>query len=165
MGHDNGGSLQLNEVAYGSSRANTNVSSDSKQRQLSVYSVDAARERRIEIQEYQYMEDDSTLISCLSLPNRSKFIGTFRVGQSSDIEVRLPHTALTEKKLAYINAGLDNVIVSGYSTLKVGKELVVYLTIDNRKALPAVSTFLPLTLRVEGENVTQTLFLEYRLTR
>ncbi len=165
MGHDNGGSLQLHEVAYGSSHADAKVSDDRKQQQLSVYSVDAARERRIEIQEYRYLEDDSTIISCLSLPNRSKFIGTFRVGQSHNIEVRLPHTALAEKKLAYINAGLDNVTVSGYSTLKVGKELVIYLTLDNRKALPAVSTFLPLTLRVEGENVTQTLFLEYSLTR
>ncbi len=165
MNHDNGGALQLNEVAYGSSTANDKVSDDRRQQQLSVYSVDAARERRIEIQNYQYMEDDSTLISCLSLPNRSKFIGTFRVGQSNNIEVHLPHTALTEKKLAYINVGLDNVTVSGYSTLKVGKELIIYLTLDNRKAIPMPSTFLPLTLRVEGENVTQTLFLEYSITR
>ncbi len=165
MGHDNGGSLQLNEVAYGSSHADAKVSSDRSQQQLSVYSVDAARERRIEIQDYTYLEDDSTIISCLSLPNRSKFIGTFRVGQSNNIEVHLPHTALFEKRIDYIHAGLDNVTVSGYSTLKRGKELIIYLSIDNRKTTPTPSTFLPLTLRVEGENVTQTLFLEYSITR
>lgn len=160
-----GGSLQLREVAYGSSRAPQTVSGSRLQTAQSVYSVDAARERRIEIQDYQYLEDDSTIISCLSLPGRAQHIGTYRAGTVSDIEVHIPHTAATEKSLAFIDLGVEEATVTGYTTLKPGRELVIYLKIDNRKAMPCVSNFLPLTLRVEGESITQTLFLEYAVTK
>lgn len=165
MSQQGGGSLQLREVAYGSSHAKEGVSDSRSDQTRSVYSVDAARERRIEIQDYQYLEDDSTIISCLNLPARAQHIGTFRAGESSDIEVHLPHSATVEKKIDYIHAALAEATVTGYSTLKPGKELVVYLRLDNSKAQPTYSTFLPLTLRVEGENVTQTLFLEYRIVK
>lgn len=160
-----GGSLQLREVAYGSSRASNAVSDSRQQTTKSVYSVDAALERRIEIQDYQYLEDDSTIISCLSLPGRAQHLGSYRTGTMSDIEVHLPHTAAMEKSLVFLDPGIEEATVTGYTTLKPGKELVIYLRLDNRKALPSVSNFLPLTLRVDGENITQTLFLEYTMTK
>ncbi len=156
-----GGSLQLREVAYGSSKAPQTVSNSRQQTAESVYSVDAAKERRIEIQDYQYLEDDSTIISCIRLPGRAQHLGTYQTGTVCDIEVHLPHTAAVEKRLDYINPGVEEATVTGYTTLKPGRELVIYLKLDNRKTAPSVSSFLPLTLRVEGENVTQTLFLEY----
>lgn len=165
MGQSNGGSLQLREIAYGSSRAKKTVSSSRRDQSRSVYSVDAARERRIEIENYQYLEDDSTIISCLNLPSRAQHLGTFHVGETSDIEIHLPHTAATEKKLAYIHAGIAEATITGYSTLKPGSDLVIYLRLDNSKAQPLYSTFLPITIRVDGENVTQTMFFEYSVLK
>lgn len=161
----NGGSLQIREVAYGSSHADKRVSDDRQQTNKSVYSVEAARERRIEIQDYQYLEDDSSIISCLHLPTRAMHIGTYFTGEYADIQVNLKHTALHETSIDFISVGSPDVKVVGYSKLTPGRDLVIYLRMDNRKAEPTVSSFLPLTLRVKGEQITQTMFLEYSLEK
>ena len=160
-----GGSLQIREVAYGSSHAQKGVSADRGQTSKSVYSVEAARERRIEIQDYQYLEDDSSLISCLHLPTRAMHIGTYFTGEYADIEIHLKHTAISETTLDFISVGSKDVQVVGYSKLTPGRDLVIYLRMDNRRAEPAVSAFLPLTLRVKGEQITQTMFIEYTLDK
>lgn len=161
----NGGSLQIREVAYGSSHAQKDVSADRDKTNKSIYSVEAARERRIEIQDYQYLEDDSSLISCLQLPTRAMHIGTFFTGEFADIEVHLKHSAITETALDFISVGSKEVQVVGYSKLTPGRDLVIYLRMDNRRAEPTVSSFLPITLRVKGEQITQTMFVEYTLEK
>lgn len=160
-----GGSLQIREVAYGSSHSQAGVSDDPRQTSKSVYSVEAARERRIEILDYQYLEDDSSLISCLHLPSRAMHIGTYKTGEFADIEVQIEHSALNETTLDFISVGLKEVKVVGYSKLTPGRKLSIYLRMDNRKAEPRISGFLPLTLRVDGEQVTQTMFLEYSIEK
>ena len=163
LGAQSEGSLTINEVAFGSRQAAENVSASYTDVASSVYSVEAARERRIEIIDYQYLEDDSTLITCLPFPEHSPNIGTFFSGETADIEVHLTHYADLEKTLDYVNAGDPNVVVTGYSKLTPGKDLIIYLRMNNQHAEPTVSSFLPLTLRVKGEQVTQTMFLEYTI--
>lgn len=160
-----GGSLQIREVAYGSSHAAEGVSDDRGQTNKSVYSVEAAKERRIEILDYQYLEDDSSMISCLNLPTRAMHVGTFFTGEYADFQVTLQHTALSETALDFISVGSPNVSVVGYSKLTPGRELTIYLRMDNRRAEPTVSSFLPITLRVAGEQITQTMFLEYSIEK
>lgn len=162
---DTTGSLVIREVAYGSSRAAEGVSTSRSDAAKSVYSVDASRERRIEIQDYQYLEDDSSLISCLRIPSRALHIGTFFTGETADVEVRLQHSAFLEQSLDFISVGNPNMTVVGYSKLTPGRDLVIYMKMDNRKASPVVSDFIPLTIRIKGEDVTQTLFLEYTLVK
>ncbi len=161
----NGGSLQIREIAHGSDLADKGVSNDPRQTNKSVYSVEAARERRIEILDYQYLEDDSSLISCLHLPTRAIHVGTYFTGEYADIEVHLQHSAISETTLDFISVGSPDVKVVGYSKLTPGRELIIYLRMDNRRAEPTVSSFLPLTLRVAGEQITQTMFLEYTLEK
>ncbi|MBP5516862.1 MAG: PD40 domain-containing protein [Bacteroidales bacterium] len=165
MGSASGSSLQIREIAYGSSHADHSVSADRKQTNKSVYSVEAAKERRIEILDYQYLEDDSSMISCLHLPTRAMHIGTYFTGEYADIQVNLNHTSLTQTTLDFISVGSPDVKVVGYSKLVPGRQLTIYLRMDNRKAEPTVSSFLPITLRVSGEQVTQTMFLEYTLDK
>ena len=159
------GSLQIREIAYGSSHADSRVSDDRSKTNKSVYSVEAAKERRIEILDYQYLEDDSSLISCLHIPTRAMHIGTYFTGEYADIQVHLSHTALTETALDFISVGSPDVKVVGYSKLTPGRELIIYLRMDNRRAEPTVSSFLPITLRVAGEQITQTFFVEYTLEK
>lgn len=165
IGKSTMGSLQINEVAYGSRTAGADVSASYKDPASSIWSVEAARERRIEIIDYQYLDDDSTLISCLRLPNHAINVGTFFTGETATLEVHLSHFADLEKTLDFISVGNPDVTVTGYSKLTPGKELVIYLKMDNRHAEPTVSSFLPLTLRVKGEQVTQTIFLEYSIQK
>ena len=160
-----GGSLQIREVAYGSETAPKSVSADRSKTNKSVYSVEAAKERRIEILDYQYLEDDSSMISCLHIPSRAMHAGTFFTGEYADFQVTLSHTSLTETTLDFISVGSPDVKVVGYSKLTPGRELTIYLRMDNRRAEPAVSSFLPITLRVSGEQVTQTMFLEYSIEK
>lgn len=160
-----GGSLQIREVAYGSSHAKEGVSADRAKTNKSVYSVEAARERRIEIQDYQYLEDDSSLITCLHLPTRAMHLGTYFTGEYADIEIHLKHEAITETTLDFISLGSRDAQVVGYSKLTPGRDLVIYIRMDNRRAEPAVSSFLPITLRVRGEQITQTMFVEYQLIK
>lgn len=162
---DTTGSLVIREVAYGSSKAKAGVSQDRTNAQRSVYSVEASRERRIEIQDYQYLEDDSTLMSCLRIPNRAQHIGTFFVGETADVEVHLQHDALLEQSLDFISVSHPDCKVISYSRITPGRDLIVYLRMDNRKATPLPSGFIPLTVRVKGESVTQTMFLEYSLVQ
>lgn len=165
IGSKGEGSLRINEVAYGSSRAAEGVSDDRSNSKSSVFSVEASRERRIEILDYQYMEDDSTLISCLRIPHRAINIGVFSRGEKVDFQVRIPHGAIHETTLDYINVGNPDVKVIGYTKLTPGRDLVVYLRMDTRKSDPTISSFLPLTLRVADEQVTQTMFLEYEIKK
>lgn len=160
-----GGSLQIREVAYGSSHAKEGVSADRAKTNKSVYSVEAARERRIEIQDYQYLEDDSSLITCLHLPTRAMHLGTYFTGEYADIEIHLKHEAITETTLDFISLGSRDAQVVGYSKLTPGRDLIIYIRMDNRRAEPSVSSFLPITLRVRGEQITQTMFVEYQLEK
>ena len=92
-------------------------------------------------------------------------IGTYFTGEYADIEIHLKHTAITETTLDFISVGSKDVRVLGYSKLTPGRELIIYLRMDNRKAEPTVSSFLPITLRVAGEQITQTMFVEYTLEK
>ena len=55
--------------------------------------------------------------------------------------------------------------MAGYSKLTPGRDLVIYLRMDNRQSQPTVSSFLPITLRVDGEQITQTIFVEYSIEK
>ena len=77
----------------------------------------------------------------------------------------MKHEAIKETTLDFISVGSKDVKVVGYSKLTPGRELIIYLRMDNRKAEPSVSSFLPITLRVAGEHVTQTMFVEYTLEK
>ena len=79
--------------------------------------------------------------------------------------MHLQHTAISETTLDFISVGSPDVKVVGYSKLTPGQDLTIYLRMDNRKAEPSVSSFLPITLRVTGEQITQTMFLEYTLEK
>ena len=163
LGGPNGGSLQLREVAHGSSRAPAAVSASREDTASSVFSLAAAKERRIEIQDYQYLEDDSSLITCLRLPSRTLHVGTHAAGRVADIVLSIPHAAAQPRRLAHISVGIPEVTVRGYSPLSPGEDLAIYLRLDATHLSPVPSALIPITLRVEGEGVTHTLFLEYGL--
>jgi hypothetical protein len=92
-------------------------------------------------------------------------LGTYFTGEYADIEIHLKHNAVNETTLDFISLGSRDAQVVGYSKLTPGRDLVIYIRMDNRRAEPAVSAFLPITLRVKGEQITQTMFVEYQLEK
>lgn len=155
-GIKNYGSLHINEVPYGSSQA---VSAPYG----SIYSLAAAHERRIEIFDYVYTDEDTINHSRLILPAQVQNIGTFALGRTSDIEIRLPNSVKVEGDIDFISAVDEHATITGHSRLIPGKDLVVYIHLDNRNAKKEETKYLPLSLRVAGETITQTIFLEYNL--
>lgn len=150
------GALHIKEVPYGSSQA---VSAPYG----SIYSIAAASERRIEIMDYIYTDEDTINHSRLILPAQVQNIGTFELGRGCDVEIRLPNSVKTNADLDYISAVDEHATITGHSRLIPGKDLVVYIHLDNRNAKKEETRYLPLSLRLAGETITQTIFLEYNL--
>lgn len=155
-GVKNFGALHINEVPYGSSQA---VSAPYG----SIYSLAAAHERRIEILDYVYTDEDTINHSRLILPSQVQNIGEFEMGRTANIEIRLPNSVKVNTDIDYISAVDENATITGHSKLVPGKDLVVYIHLDNRNAKKEETKYLPLSLRVAGEAITQTIFLEYNL--
>lgn len=151
------GSLQIKEVPYGDTKAES-------ERNASLYSLTAAQDRRIEIIDYNYLDSDPYAKSVLTMPKGTEKIGELPDGETTDIAIKFKHSAKETTALDFISVGLPNISVTGYTKLVPGKELVVYLHIDNRKVTRTDSILIPLTMRVKGEDITQTIFLEYQIT-
>lgn len=150
----NAGSLQISEVAYG----NTQAKSAAK---APVFDIDAIQDRRIEILDYTYRGADAQKNSQLQLPLRAQHIGNFQQGETADIEVRIANNATQRATIDFISPGTPTVNITGHSQLIPGQDLVLYLHIDNRNAKRTKSKLIPISIRISGENVTQTMFLEY----
>lgn len=153
----NAGSLQITEVPYGNSQAVSSAKAPA-------YDIDAVRERRIEILDYTYLGADAMNRSELRLPLKPQSIGTFEQGGKYDIEVRLPNNINHPAYIDFLSAGTAAAIITGHSQLEPGKDLVLYMHIDARDAKESNSNLIPISIRLQGENVTQTIFLQYGIT-
>ena len=157
IGSNRHGSLQIKEVPYGSELAES-------AKHESLYSLTAAEDRRIEIIDYNYLDSDPYAVSVLTMPKGTEHIGELPDGKATDIAIKFKHNAKETTALDFVSVGLPNVMVTGHTKLIPGKELVVYLHIDNRKVTRTDSILIPLTIRVKGEDITQTIFIEYQIT-
>ena len=157
IGSNRHGSLQIKEVPYGSEQALS-------KRNEGLYSITAAEERRIEIIDYNYLDSDPYAISMLTMPKGTQKMGELPSDKISNIAVHFKHSAKEPTDIEFISATAPNVLVTGHSKLIPGKELVVYLNIDNRNEKRTDSILIPLTIKVKGEDITQTIFLEYKIT-
>jgi len=156
-----GGSLQIEELALGSSTAPKTVSSDASNQTKSVYSPEAIAERRIEIMDYQYAEDNNN--SSLQLPAGTVFLGSFDRDTSVTVTVSFPITGGKKFTLNFLNVASPNVRIIPYSETTANGKLNFELKINTFNINSSSPMFIPLTIRVNNESSTQTIFLEYRV--
>lgn len=86
----NGGVLRLRVLPFGEERSATGVSDDLKDLKRSVYSADAARERRIEVERFHIEETAIPLGSTMHYS-----MGTVRQGVPQDFEIPVTNTGNT----------------------------------------------------------------------
>lgn len=156
-----GGSLQIEELALGSSKADKHVSSDARNQSKSVYSPDAIAERRIEIVDYQYTDEEND--SRLQLSSGTVSLGTLPADTSVTVKVSLPITDGKKMIVNYMHVASTNVRLVPNSETTANGNLSFQLKINTFNINSSASLFIPLTIRVNNENSTQTIFLEYRV--
>jgi len=156
-----GGSLQIEELALGSSKAGKNVSSDAKNQSKSVYSPEAIAERRIEIVDYQYTDEENK--SRLQLSSGTVKLGTIPRDTSMTVYVSLPIVGGKKMIVNYIHAASSNARIVQNSETTANGYLTFQLKIDTYNINSSAPLFIPLTIRVNNENSTQTIFLEYQV--
>ena len=171
-----GGSLRIIERPYGSSLA-------AKPTGDPIYGLDAARQRFIRIVDYRnsLSSGDS---SVLEIPAGTYDAGAVKAGTTAMVEIHLAHRASSASRLQYISIGQPignhaaqrgtqssqkdiatslKTTIRSYSPLLPGEDLTVYLHVDATNSLPVSQILLPLTLQVQGEQWTHTLFLKLKI--
>lgn len=156
-----GGSLQIEELALGSSKAGKNVSSDAKNQSKSVYSPEAIAERRIEIVDYQYTDEENK--SRLQLSSGTVKLGTIPRDTSMTVYVSLPIVGGKKMIVNYMHVASSNARIVQNSETTANGYLTFQLKIDTYNINSSAPLFIPLTIRVNNENSTQTIFLEYQV--
>lgn len=156
-----GGSLQIEELALGSSKAGKHVSSDARNQSKSVYSPEALAERRIEIVDYQYTDEETD--SRLQLPSGTVKLGILPRDTSTTVSISLPITEGKKIIVNYMHVASPNVRIVPNSETTANGNLTFQLRINTYNINSAAPIFIPLTIRVNNENSTQTIFLEYQV--
>lgn len=156
-----GGSLQIEELALGSSKAGKNVSSDAKNQSKSVYSPEAIAERRIEIVDYLYTDEENK--SRLQLSSGTVKLGTIPRDTSMTVYVSLPIVGGKKMIVNYMHVASSNARIVQNSETTANGYLTFQLKINTYNINSSAPLFIPLTIRVNNENSTQTIFLEYQV--
>ena len=156
-----GGSLQIEELALGSSKAGKNVSSDAKNQSKSVYSPEAIAERRIEIVDYQYTDEENK--SRLQLSSGTVKLGSIPRDTSMTVYVSLPIVGGKKMIVNYMHVASSNARIVQNSETTANGYLTFQLKINTFDINSSAPLFIPLTIRVNNENSTQTIFLEYQV--
>jgi hypothetical protein len=103
----NGAILRLRELPFGEDRAAKGVSDELTDLKLSVYSVEAARERRIEVERIHLEESTTSVEDC---PQKFS-IGTVNRDVPQHFEVPFRNTGTTPLLLVKGNAGCECILV------------------------------------------------------
>ena len=156
-----GGSLQIEELALGSSKAGKNVSSDAKNQSKSVYSPEAIAERRIEIVDYLYTDEENK--SRLQLSSGTVKLGSIPRDTSMTVYVSLPIVGGKKMIVNYMHVASSNARIVQNSETTANGYLTFQLKINTYDINSSAPLFIPLTIRVNNENSTQTIFLEYQV--
>jgi len=149
------GNLVVEEVAFGSSKAQENVSSSSTDIRHSVYGIDAALERKIEILDYQYFDSIGHII-----PNSPMnfFIGDIKKDTIAEIILGFIIEGTNSKDVQYSLGNVSNVSATIYPETVPSCNLVVTLTIDTHKTTPSSDIEIPLELTINGFRLKCGLF-------
>lgn len=156
------GSLQIEELALGSSTASDKVSADASDQRKSVFSPEAIAERRIEIMDYQYSDEERQ--SCLDFPAKAISLGMFMSNTTNTVPVSFPINCDKKHILVnYLNIASPNVNLVPNSKSVANGNLNFKIRIDTKGIEHGSTLFIPFTIRVNDESRTQTIFLEYRV--
>ena len=156
------GNLTVEEVPFGSSKAGSEVSNNAKDIRHSVYGLDAALERKIEILDYQYFDTVDVSMDDLSL---DFFIGDIKKGVIDEIILGFILVDNESKGMDYSLGDVDNVKVVAYPEKISGCNLVLSFVIDTHKSDIANGHAIPIEFMVKNEDFIIKCRLIYNIVK
>ena len=126
-----------------------------------MYSPEANAERRIEIMDYQYTDEENN--SRLQLSSGTVKLGFIPRDTSMTVYVSLPIVGGKKMIVNYMHVASSNARIVQNSETTANGYLTFQLKINTFDINSSAPLFIPLTIRVNNENSTQTIFLEYQV--
>lgn len=152
--------LIIEEVPFGSSKAMKNVSGNVNDVRRSVYGVDAALERKIEILDYLYF--DATTDSLFAPDNSLNFfIGAMKKDTVNDVVLAFVLRSDKVCELDFATTDASNIKVDLMSEQVEGYNFLLHLSIDTRNIATGSQVAVPLEFRIKGQRHTMKCMLNY----
>ncbi len=159
-------SLEIVELALGSSTADSLVGRNPADVKSSIYSIEAAQERRVDILSYSYRTDDSTSnqpLPILEIENTLFSLGYIPAKKKLFFEIPLKNNSSTTQEIEYIDAACSCIKVNYSKILEPHKNVILTLEIDSSKGKKGSSVIVPLSIKLKSEKTSKTLFVEYSI--
>ena len=152
--------LTIEEVPFGSSKAMKNVSSSISDLRRSVYGVDAALERKIEILDYLYF--DATSDSLFANENSLNFfIGEMKKDTINDVV--LAFTLKYDKvcELDFVSVDASNIEAAVMPEKPEGYNFTLHISINTYNMTIGSQAIVPLEFRIKGQRHTMKCMISY----
>ncbi len=154
--------LQIEELPLGSAKANKDVSSNNNDLRQSVYSVEAAKERKIEIIDYQYIDSlQKTEPSYLQSFIHPFFLGKIQQDTIVEKEITIPLQVASETEIQQVDATSPKITILTFSKSKAKTDVILKVQINTFKTQAKKSVTVPISIRFSNNMKNQMLFLEY----
>ena len=162
MGNGANGNLEIEELPFGSSKAAVTVSRSSREIRHSVYGVDAALERKIEILDYNYFDTAATSLTTVADSLRY-FVGDIAKDTIEEFALGFVFDDNVVRELDFVATTADNVSAMPVEQQVEGYNFVVHIAVDTRRQAAQNKVAVPLEFRIKGDRHNMKCTLLYNV--
>jgi hypothetical protein len=162
MGNGANGNLEIEELPFGSSKAAVTVSRSSREIRHSVYGVDAALERKIEILDYNYFDTAATSPTTVADSLRY-FVGDIAKDTIEEFALGFVFDDNVVRELDFVATTADNVSAMPVEQQVEGYNFVVHIAVDTRRQAAQNKVAVPLEFRIKGDRHNMKCTLLYNV--
>ncbi len=163
----NSGSLEIVELALGSSTADSSISRNPNDKRNSVYGIEAAKERRLEILAYQYQDTSanstySKNTSQLVFGKEIFSLGSIPKNRNVQAEILVLNNSVKPQEIEILEVGCGCMKAHFKKIIPPMQNGFITLDINVSKVEPGIY-LAPITIKLRSESFTQTIFVEYQV--
>jgi hypothetical protein len=144
---DSNCNLQIEELAFGSSNANQNVSNSRTNTRHSIYSTSAALERKIEIIDYRYFNNQQTEVAEINIPQNFT-IGNIIKDSVVNISLAFPINLTSEIVIENVITKAENTKITNYTLSQAENKLIIDITINSLNSNTNQRNTIPLEIKI-----------------
>ena len=144
---DSNCNLQIEELAFGSSNANQNVSNSRTNTRHSIYSTSAALERKIEIIDYRYFNNQQTEVAEINIPQNFT-IGDIIKDSVVNISLAFPINLTSEIVIENVITKAENTKITNYTLSQAENKLIIDITINSLNSNTNQRNTIPLEIKI-----------------
>ena len=139
--------MQIEELAFGSSNANQNVSNSRTNTRHSIYSTSAALERKIEIIDYRYFNNQQTEVAEINIPQNFT-IGNIIKDSVVNISLVFPINLTSEIVIENVITKAENTKITNYALSEAENKLIIDITINSLSSNTNQRNTIPLEIKI-----------------